>query len=139
MSNVETMFITQRVGQYGSSLYKITPKWVLRCSGNNSGADRESTTFIRKRAIKYEKKGKTFQNPAIGLSPVEGGHTGNPIVLIINSLDPKKRPNCWKEINGMPWVVAVSDINEAYKHTKDHPNVTRAKRECINDYEFVAD
>jgi hypothetical protein len=120
MPNFLAVFTTKRDGCYGSSLYLVTPDWVLRCSGNTNG--RNAETLARKRNIIYTKPGAVFQFPALGLTPVEGGHTGNRISAVINLTGeiPQNAPINWNQINGISWQSAVNEIiaAEAATHTK---------------------
>jgi hypothetical protein len=126
MANERVLFITTRAPEsgviFGSSLYLVTAHWVLRCSGNNASApddpdERESTTFIRKRDIVYQKGGATSSTASVGASPVEGGHTGNAITVIIKTGDdltpPAQAPAGWVATNGVSWDTAVAEINAA--------------------------
>ncbi|WP_440879558.1 hypothetical protein [Tenacibaculum sp. C7A-26P2] len=108
--NKVAVFTTQRDDDHGSSLYLVTNEWVFRCSGNTNG--REAETFGRKRAITYTKPGAKFDFPAIGLSPVEGGHTGNPVSFVLNDDGkiPAEAPKNWNEKNGVSWKTAVIEV-----------------------------
>ncbi|NEO76300.1 hypothetical protein [Moorena sp. SIO4G3] len=112
-SNKVAVFTTNRDQQtknYGSSLYLVKKDWVLRCSGNTNGRDAE--TFARKRAITYTKPGATFDFPALGLTPVEGGHTGNPITAVLNDTGkiPQDPPPNWNAKNGVSWETAAIEV-----------------------------
>lgn len=108
MSNQIAVFTTMREpdngGSYGSSLYLVTADWIFRCSGNKRGG-RVAETFGRKRSIIYVKQGAGFYFPALGLTPEEGGHTGNPVSAVLSDTGniPDKAPGNWQSTNGVSW------------------------------------
>ncbi|MCT4601378.1 MAG: hypothetical protein N4A59_00565 [Marinifilum sp.] len=114
MCNRITVFTTKREGHYGSSLYLITPDWILRCSGNKRGG-RVAETFARKRSIIYKNPGAVFTFPALGLTPEEGGHTGNAITAVLNDTGeiPNEAPDNWNYIDGVSWQKAIQEIKDA--------------------------
>jgi hypothetical protein len=117
MPNLVAVFTTNRGDQYGSSLYFVTADWVLRCSGNTNG--RNAETFGRRRGITYTRPGASFDFPALGLSPVEGGHTGNPVSAVLNNTGviPQDPPANWNAHNGVSWATAALEVNAALAAT----------------------
>ncbi len=108
--NKVAVFTTQKDDDHGSSLYLVTSEWVFRCSGNTNG--RVAETFGRKRAITYTKPGANFDLPAVGLLPVEGTHTGNPVTFVLNGdgTIPTDAPINWNEKNGVSWQKAATEV-----------------------------
>jgi len=119
MPNKIAVFTTNRGGNYGSSLYLVTADWVFRCSGNTNG--RQAETFARRRAITYTRPGAGFDFPALGLTPVEGEHTGNPVSAVLSDKAqlPQEAPASWVSTNGVSWATAAIEVlaAEAAAHT----------------------
>lgn len=126
MGNVEASFITQRTGNYGSSLYYVTRSWVIRCSGN-SAEGRIPTTFIRQREIVYIKDGRSSATPTLGAFPREGEHDGNAIVEILPSIKESVVPRSWVSVNGISWAAAVKEIDDAIEYAQK-TQIPRASR-----------
>lgn len=139
MPNTPAQFITQRQpdSDYGSSLYAVTADTVLRVSGNSNG--RTPETFIRKRAIVYIKDGGESGQPSLGAFPREGEHDGNDIVEILDgALSPDAPPPQWQAEHGVPWSVAVAEIEAAREYVKNNPGVNRASRD-VGQQAFTPD
>lgn len=138
MPNSTAVFTTCRGSAYGSSLYLVTGDWVLRCSGNSNG--RTPETFARKRAIIYVRPGQTFSGPALSLTPVEGGHTGNKIsaVLNISGEIPEQAPESWNAHNGISWADARNEVLAAEAETQK-PGVSDRFSRVVGQGSFKAD
>ncbi|MBI3382573.1 MAG: hypothetical protein HY019_11255 [Aquabacterium sp.] len=134
--NEPTMFITCERGR-ASSLYYISHHWVIRCSGHTDG-ERVATTFIRRRPIEYQRGNLTSHIPAIGYEPIEGGHTGHPIVQILGTgYNASQLPLQWVSASGVSWAVAVKEIDEAVAYAQK-TQYERASR-VVGDSEFIRD
>lgn len=139
MPNKTAVFTTQRDESHGSSLYLVVGDWVFRCSGNTNG--RYAETFGRKREITYTKPGATFDFPALGLSPVEGGHTGNPVSAVLNDTGkiPSIPPPNWNATNGVSWDTAAIEVNAAYMASLTDVGATGRFSHRVGERKFQRD
>lgn len=133
------MFITGVPGR-GTSLYYVTNHWVLRCSGHHDiehGPDDEepsdgrriSRTFIRRREIAYEAaNGDLAHLPAVGLQPREGGHTGHPILQIVEvASNAAAVPAAWVSVQGVTWATALAEIDAAVEYARRMSGISASR------------
>ncbi len=139
MPNLVAVFTTNRNADHGSSLYLVTADWVIRCSGNTNG--RNAETFARRRAITYTRLGASFNFPALGLSPVEGGHTGNPVSAVLNNTGqiPQDAPANWNANNGVSWATAAIEVLAAQAATNTDVAQTGWFSRRVGQLVFTAD
>lgn len=127
MANTITTFITQGSTHHGSSLYSTNEDYVFRVSGNS--ADGETpTTFLQKDEIVYIKNGVQSGQPSIDARPKVGEHEGDPIVEVLEVLNPVT-PAGWNATNGVPWKDAYNEIWAAAMYVENaNPKPEKASR-----------
>ncbi|HEX7315496.1 MAG TPA: hypothetical protein VF297_16370 [Pyrinomonadaceae bacterium] len=125
MPNRPAKFITWAGAPYGSSLYYVTPHWVIRCSGNSNG--RTPETIIRQRDIVYIGPVNTTDMAEAGRFPRDGDHNGNAIVAVLDHIWRGNPPAQWVANNGVTWETAVDEIDAAiaYAQASQHPRASR--------------